>query len=146
MPPPHASSAPGLPGVGPYDGVILERPDHANAPRRTSDVARLAVGTVLAVAGVAGLVVNVFLVRHAHLYRQRSHEGLGFVWALAEFLVAALLTLAAAACFAWSAARDTTGSRVVSGWMAALLVVAVVVVGGFGLWVESHGSRCIGGC
>ncbi len=126
--------------------MIAEPPDHTSAPRRTGDVARLVVGTVLAVTGVAGLVVNVFLVRHAHLYRQRTYEGLGFVWALVEFLVAALLTLAAAGCFARSAARDTTRSRVVSGWVAALLVVAVVVVGGFGLWVESHGSRCIAGC
>lgn len=114
--------------------------------RRTLDVARLVVGTVSAVAGVAGLVVNVFLVRYVHLYRQRSHEGLGFAWALAEFLAAALFTLAAAGCFAWSAARDTPGNRVVLGSVAALLLVAVVVVGGFGLWVESHGSRCIGGC
>jgi uncharacterized membrane protein (DUF485 family) len=102
------------------------------------------VGSVVGVAAMIGATAGL---REAHLYRQRTNEGLKFeLVGLLMFAANVLLFVAA-----WAATRLSVpafGSPRRRGFLVAAVVLVIGVVAGdvFFLWVESHGDRCIGSC
>lgn len=100
----------------------------------------LGVGAPVLAFALSGL-------REAHLYRQRSNEGLKFAW-VALGVMAACVLLGVATIAAWrlrSLGSSVTSRRVFAAISVLLVVVMVAGVGAF-VWVESHGDRCIGSC
>ncbi len=100
----------------------------------------LVVGVVAMIGATAGL-------REAHLYRQRTNEGLKFELVGLLIFAANVLLLAAASAVA-RLSLPIAGARRRRGLVVVAVAIVVVVVAGdaFFLWVESHGDRCIGGC
>lgn len=99
---------------------------------------------------LAGLLVPVAVhwvtvLRWAHLYRQRTHEGLAFAYAGLELVLISLVA-AGVVVAQWRASeRDPGRAR----QHHALAWSVAVGVGGLWLvafWIEGHGSRCVLGC
>ncbi|MDW3214639.1 MAG: hypothetical protein R8G01_11605 [Ilumatobacteraceae bacterium] len=115
-------------------------------PRHRRGV-RWAVLWVGSVVGVVAMVGATAGLREAHLYRQRTNEGLKFELVGLLMFAANVLLLAAAASGARLSlpapgARRRRGLAVVAG----VIVAGVVIGDAFFLWVEWHGDRCIGSC
>ena len=109
--------------------------------------ARWVVFWVGLVVGAAAMIVATAGLREAHLYRQRTNEGLKF--ALVGLLVfAANVLLIAAASAGANLSLPAAGSprRRRLGAVAGFIVAGLVIGDAFFLWVESHGDRCIGTC
>ena len=112
--------------------------------RVSSSSVILSIGVVL---GAALLVTATSGLREAHLYRQRTGEGLKFVWVGAGLFVAnVVLGVAIFASVRLSSAASTLTARRAFLSLAALIAVALVAADGLAVWVEGHGDRCIGLC
>jgi hypothetical protein len=98
---------------------------------------------LLAALGSLGAVV---LLRPAHLYRQKSHEGLAFAWVAVLLAASWCSAVLAAGLFAREAfiATGRTRRRLAFASGSILLLVLVSTIAG--VWVERQGDRCIGGC
>ena len=104
----------------------------------------MVVGAVL---GVAMLAVSVVWLREAHLYRQRTREGLPFALAVVGFAaVNALWGVASVAAARVSSIGETVRTRQVFTAVTGLLVTALVAADSLALWVAWHGHRCVGAC
>lgn len=93
------------------------------------------------------LVIAVGGLREAHLYRQRTGEGLKFLWVGAGFILANGLLGAAAFASARlsSMSRRATVRRAFLG-LAVAIIVTLVAADALAVWVETRGYRCIGPC
>lgn len=99
------------------------------------------------VVGVAAMIVATAGLREAHLYRQRTNEGLKFAFVGLLMFAANVLLLGAASAATRLSVPASGAPRRQGLLIAAVVLVAGVVVGDvFFLWVESHGDRCIGSC
>lgn len=125
----------------------MEVASQSEAERRSARGTTWATFLVTLVLGSGALLAALGGLREAHLYRQRSGEGLGFL-PVAVGLVVAGGFLAAAA---WSAAQlapfmsSSTGKRAIL-LSSALIVVGLTTATGFVVWVEAHDDRCVGSC
>lgn len=97
-----------------------------------------AFGGLLLAAGMAG-------VRPAYLYRERTGEGLRFLWPAVLLTGGALVALAAATLLAIASLNAPPRRAVVLRVLSGLLVVGVLTCAAVTLWVEGH-SGCIGSC
>ena len=105
---------------------------------------------VLAAAVVVGgavLALAVGGLREAHLYRQRTGEGLEFLWVAVGFFVANVVLGAALLASVRLASESSNVSvrRALLG-LAVAIIVALIVADALAVWVETRGDRCIGPC
>ena len=110
-------------------------------------IARWVVFSSTLVVGLAAMAVATAGLREAHLYRQRTNEGLKFAIVGLVMFAANVLLLSSASVAARLASPTPGAPRRRALALVAGSIVAVVLAGdAFFLWVESHGDRCIGGC
>ena len=107
----------------------------------------IAIAIVGATLGAALLPISVGALREAHLYRQRTGEGLQFAVVVVGFAVVNALWGAAALAAArvsWIAESERTRQAftVATG----VLVTALVATDALALWVAWHVDRCVGAC
>lgn len=114
---------------------------------RPSNTAWRVVLAVTFVVGCAVLAIAAGGLREAHLYRQRTGEGLKFAWVGVGLVVAnGLLGGAAFASVRLaSTSRELTVRRSFLG-LAVVIIAILVAADAFTVWVESRGDRCIGPC
>ncbi|HUF97940.1 MAG TPA: hypothetical protein VMM60_07395 [Ilumatobacter sp.] len=122
---------------------------HEAARTSSTRAAIVAWGVVFAVAVIVGgavLYLAATGLREAHLYRQRTGEGLRFFWVGVGFFVANGL-LGAAAFLAGRLSSASAGAVRRAFVALAVVIVAVVVAADvLAVWVQAHGDRCIGRC
>lgn len=100
----------------------------------------------LAVVGASLVIAGLFLLPDAHRYRQRSGEGLVFVYATVPMMAGGPMALLAA-CLAWWAGTRRSGSlRTWLYWAAGALVAFLTAALAFTIFIQSLGSRCFGSC
>ncbi len=87
--------------------------------------------------------------RWAHLYRQRTNEGLAFAYVFAGTVLASVLATTSSVMLWLAADRiDRTGGSRPRLRRAGAVVVAFATLGLWvvAIWVESFGKQCIGSC
>lgn len=125
-------------------------PAHASGGSVSRPLKTASWGVVLAVTFVVGglvLAIAAGGLREAHLYRQRTDEGLKFVWAGAGIVVANGLLGAAALASVRLASTSwrVTVRRLFLG-LAVVIIATLVAADAFAVWVETRDDRCIGPC
>lgn len=99
----------------------------------------VAIGLAVVGEGMAGL-------RWAHLYRQRTGEGIAFFQVGLQLVVGGVLALLGGCSLVAVGSRSLGPVRrllLAAGW---LVVVGLTVCAATALWVVGHGGRCIGTC
>ena len=101
---------------------------------------------VTAVSGLSIVAHAMSQLRWAHLYRQRSREGLGFVGVGAELVAGGLLAVAAAVGLYLFGRSLPTSARFTSVVASAAVVLMLVVCALMAMWVQAQVNQCIGSC
>lgn len=118
-----------------------------SGPTRFAVAAWWVTFAVTLVAGAAALYLAVGGLREAHLYRQRTREGLKFAWVGFGLLVAhGFLGTATFAAVRLSSVASSAAFRRTFFAVAVLIVGVLAAADVLFVWVESHGERCIGSC
>lgn len=114
---------------------------------------RGSVGSVVATIAGGGAFVGLLIVargmtelRWAHLYRQQADEGISFFQVGLQLCFGGGLATVSAIGLALVASRFDRLPRRLILLTAGLIVPALGLCAAIAIWVESHGSRCIGPC
>jgi len=97
------------------------------------------VGFAIVASGLAEL-------RSAHLYRQSSGEGIGFVWPAILLVSGGGLVAGGSAGTLLLGVASTGRRRQLLFGLAALALCALAIAAAVAVWVVGRGDRCIGPC
>lgn len=120
--------------------------EHVLRDGRTLRLLAAAFFGLVTILGLAITIDGLGSLRWAHLYRQKTGEGLAFVWVGAELLIGGIVA-AVGSVGTLIVGLRSDGKTMVVGWIAVASVVTFLAGScAFSFWVFSHGSRCIGPC
>lgn len=105
----------------------------------------LAVGC-FTLLGVWIVVDGLSSLRWAHLYRQKTAEGLGFVFVGAKLILGGGIGVLGGAGFAVLGYVENGRRRRAILFIAAIVSLFLAGSALVALWVFNHGTRCIGPC
>ena len=102
-------------------------------------------GVLSGAAGCTLLGIGMASLRNAYLYRERTGEGLSFLWVALILGIGGLVVLAAVGLLLGTHREGPTRPSAAAFMMSATLLVLLVLCAGVAIWVENR-SGCIRSC